>query len=256
MIYYGEQMCAARTQRGQACRNRAYFWPQLCGLHCRGNEQIMLPENPQPRQLELEEHRKSVEARAEFNRAMGRSARLALGQIRETWQIPLFTGVWNIFPEAHYEGSREGKCLPGLDPLFLDKGFYESFFGEGGAQQDWFFLNLEQETLVFTPLEMRRLYCRHYEELVLQREEFLFLRELQQSGYDLCLWGHHGFALSSAEDDVGSRLVGRFYDMSLPFSHEAVLFAMLLLRDFPWNAPEEDHSLPPKGCDLLYFDLG
>lgn len=68
--------------------------------------------------------------------------------------------------------------------------------------------------------ESRRIYCRLYAEKVRELPEFIKLRDLVMNGFNLQICGYDGYEITKTVRE-------HYEDISVPFGHELVLYAML-----------------------------
>lgn len=83
----------------------------------------------------------------------------------------------------------------------------------------------------FSYFGSRYFYCRLYERLIMKLEEFIYLRSLIDSGYNLQIVGYDGYS-------VDKSLFEHYCDTSKPFGHELVLYTLLVIENpdqYPWN---------------------
>jgi len=101
---------------------------------------------------------------------------------------------------------------------------YSVFFDQDGTEHRYSYI------------ESRQFYCRAYEHLAKQTEDYKRLIELRDKGFHLRIVGYDGFDLRSDRDDLVDLLKTHYLDDSKPFGHEVVLFTMLTIeeKDYPW----------------------
>ncbi|ELR21419.1 uncharacterized protein ACA1_183540 [Acanthamoeba castellanii str. Neff] len=88
-----------------------------------------------------------------------------------------------------------------------------------------------------TYVESRQFYCNFYERLASQEPDFQKLVEMVEAGTNLQLCGYDAHPLPE-----GQTIEGAYLDPSVPFGHERVLYAMLLLHDRPDDFPWRKHK--------------
>ena len=121
--YYGEFPCQAE----QGCQNNA-AWDQkgrfLCGVHAKRADRQALPRrSPQEaialRTLKEDEHRLSVEANSKANRDQMRKGKVSLHRMRMMHNVPLVSGVLNVFPNIKHQSRSDGFGCMRLSPMHL-----------------------------------------------------------------------------------------------------------------------------------------
>lgn len=95
----------------------------------------------------------------------------------------------------------------------------------------------------FTYVESRYFYCCAYEKLAVPQPAFQQLLKWHQDGVDLRLCGYDAFDMGVSAD--ASALYTHYCDPTLPFGHERVLYALLMLSerldDLPWRRYRREH---------------
>ena len=81
----------------------------------------------------------------------------------------------------------------------------------------------------------RQFYCNFYERLAKANPSFLRLKALMEGGTNLQICGYDGFPIPTG--NTKEEVERAYLDSSVPFGHERVLYAMLLLdeQDYPWR---------------------
>lgn len=88
--------------------------------------------------------------------------------------------------------------------------------------------------------DSRELYCKYYERIAKTTDEYKKLMDMLKDGYNIQIIGYDGY-------DVGKRTISECYkDVSRPFGHELVLYAMLALpeKQWPWRREAGLHVNP------------
>ena len=99
-------------------------------------------------------------------------------------------------------------------------------------------------------IQSRFFYCKVYEKLALQQQEFVKLKTLLEQGYNLCIFGYDGFPIEESKD-----LLEYYEDPRRPFGHELVLYCLLHLRSadqYPWNRYRALHPELYKNYSSLF----
>lgn len=120
-IYYAEQICSAVKKNGERCKNKAYYEPSLCGVHCR-TDRVELPKNPKAKEIKeekLNDHDESVEAAAERNRENNLPGKIRMTRMKMRKEIPMIEGYLNIFPNYRHGNRKDGLGMPSLSPFNL-----------------------------------------------------------------------------------------------------------------------------------------
>jgi len=99
----------------------------------------------------------------------------------------------------------------------------------------------------YSYVESRFFYCKWYERLATQTEDFKTLKEKLAQGYNLCICGYDAYQPNVVFDARGYLFCLQFhYENPLqPFGHELVLFTLLLIDDpyqYPWNMFYNKHK--------------
>lgn len=112
-------------------------------------------------------------------------------------------------PHRHKEAAR-GKNVP-LYSLWKDK--------HGMTHQISYFVS-------------RQFYCVYYERATLDNPDFLKLKKMVEDGYSLRICGYDAY-----EVDKNRKIEDCYCDISRPFGHELVLYAMLTESEenWPWR---------------------
>lgn len=87
----------------------------------------------------------------------------------------------------------------------------------------------------FTYLESRWFYCYWYERLVKQTDEYKHLVSLINGGTNINIIGYDGY------DVTDKNLWEMYNDISKPFGHELVLYALLVATTMPWTRYQNEH---------------
>lgn len=125
-VYYGEQSCEARYQKGDACRNQCYWEADgklLCGVHSNRNKRRKkLPANPAKKEMEKQEalqRFKAILAASSKNRESKRKGDVCVGKLRMMKPPPHKLGYLTVFPNYRHGGRRDGHGAPELSPMSL-----------------------------------------------------------------------------------------------------------------------------------------
>lgn len=128
-------------------------------------------------------------------------------------------------PEAHVHKH---------DPVIL-----KSYFGKNIQVCSYsLYYNKNGTARKFSYAESRYFYCKLYEQLVKDTEEFQQLCQWIRDGRNLQIMGYDGY-------DVTAPLIEHYRDISRPFGHELVLFSLLTIKDpadYPWNIEYNLHK--------------
>jgi hypothetical protein len=87
-------------------------------------------------------------------------------------------------------------------------------------------------------IQCRYFYCHYYEILAPLEKDFVYLKKLIDSGYNLQIIGYDAF-------DINQSLMEHYLDTSRPFGHELVLYTLLTVnnkQDYPWNIYYQDNK--------------
>jgi hypothetical protein len=78
--------------------------------------------------------------------------------------------------------------------------------------------------------ESRQFYCNYYERATLLNPDFIGLKTLINSGYNLQIVGYDAYPISKSIEE-------HYLDISKPFGHELVLYTMLTCEpeDYVWR---------------------
>lgn len=78
--------------------------------------------------------------------------------------------------------------------------------------------------------QSRQFYCTFYERIAPTLEDFKYLQNLLEKGYNLQICGYDGY-------EVTQSLEEHYKDISRPFGHELVLYTLLTAKpeDYPWR---------------------
>ena len=79
-------------------------------------------------------------------------------------------------------------------------------------------------------LESRKYYCRFYEELAHQTDDFKKLKSIIDEGTNINLIGYDGYRVTKTIKE-------HYLDASRPFGHELVLYTLLTVepKNYPWR---------------------
>lgn len=83
----------------------------------------------------------------------------------------------------------------------------------------------------YTYVESRFFYCKWYEKLAMETDDFAKLKQMLRDGYSMCICGYDAYA-------PDKDLYEHYIDPARPFGHELVLYTLLAIddvRQFPWN---------------------
>ena len=89
----------------------------------------------------------------------------------------------------------------------------------------------EDGTLVkCTYFESRQFYCTYYERIAPTLDDFEYLQDLLNDGYNLQICGYDAY-------DITGTLEEHYCDITRPFGHELVLYTLLTAEpdDYPWR---------------------
>lgn len=92
----------------------------------------------------------------------------------------------------------------------------------------------------------RYFYCKKYEELAKQTDEFKRLQLMLAEGYNLQIVGYDGYP-------VDKPLLECYADVSKPFGHELVLYTLLTVtnpEEYPWNVVYEANKSLYEGVGI------
>lgn len=120
-IYYAEQICSAIKKDGERCKNKAYYQPSLCGVHCR-TDRVELPKNPKAKENkeeELRNHEETVKETMKENKKNKKSGKIIMTKLYMRQELPLKTGFLNIFPNYRHGNRKDGIGMPTLSPFNL-----------------------------------------------------------------------------------------------------------------------------------------
>lgn len=95
----------------------------------------------------------------------------------------------------------------------------------------------------FTYVESRVFYCKAYEKLAKQTENFKTLTKKIKSGTNIIICGYDAYP-------VTKDLYAHYIDATKPFGHELVLYTLLTVADaddYPWNIYYRKHTKLYKG---------
>ncbi|AQM73361.1 hypothetical protein B1750_gp380 [Noumeavirus] len=84
-------------------------------------------------------------------------------------------------------------------------------------------------------IESRQTYCNFFERLAKETEDYKILCRMHDKGYNLMFCGYDAHEITGSIEEA-------YLDPSVPFGHERVLYAMLLLRDTPEEYPWRKHK--------------
>ncbi len=81
-----------------------------------------------------------------------------------------------------------------------------------------------------TYIQSRQIYCYYYEILAKNKPQFLYLKNLIDTGHNLQICGYDAYPLNINE------IESAYLDPTTPFGHEKVLFTMLTCtkKKYPW----------------------
>lgn len=100
------------------------------------------------------------------------------------------------------------------------------------------YYDMEGKAHKYNYLQCRYFYCKFYEELAKEEEDFKFLKDKIKKGYNLNIVGYDGY--EPLED-----YMEMYLDTTKPFGHEMVLYTMLSEEDrtkYPWNIFYEENK--------------
>lgn len=101
-IYYGEQNCTATTGKGTPCSNKAYYKPQLCGMHCKKDDRIKLSKNKSISDT-LINHCLSC---------VSNGSQVRVTKMRMMKAVDYFDGYINVFPNYRHGKRKDGTFDP------------------------------------------------------------------------------------------------------------------------------------------------
>jgi hypothetical protein len=99
------------------------------------------------------------------------------------------------------------------------------------------YYDLQGREVRLTYLECRYVYCKLYEKMVLEHLDFRHLKDLNERGTNLEIWGYDGYPVTQS-------LWDHYLDTSRPFGHELCLYTLLTEPDaakYPWNQFRVQH---------------
>ena len=94
--------------------------------------------------------------------------------------------------------------------------------------------NLDGETHAIDYISSRQFYCVFYERLASVQEDFKYLKDLVEEGFNIAIQGYDAFEMGQTEDEIETA----YLSPHKPFGHERCLMTMLVLNDpskYPWN---------------------
>ena len=111
-------------------------------------------------------------------------------------------------------------------------------------------LDLKGEQRRFTYVQSRYFYCRAYETLAKQTQDFAKLTALLESGCNVIICGYDGRSVpvdtkTASVDEVVQVMDRLYYDETRPFGHELVLYCLLVIAEsenYPWNRYRAQYS--------------
>lgn len=130
------------------------------------------------------------------------------GEVKKAFFDTQMAMYKDAVPHRHKEAA-DGKNVP-LYSLWKDK--------EGGVHKISYFVS-------------RQFYCVYYERATLENPDFLRLKEMVDKGYNLRICGYDAY-------EPGNKGMEECYcDITRPFGHELVLYAMLTesQENWPWR---------------------
>jgi hypothetical protein len=84
-------------------------------------------------------------------------------------------------------------------------------------------------------IESRQIYCHYYMLFAVANENFIKLKALVKSGYNINICGYDAYTVEMGNKNIDEYVEEKYLDPSKPFGHEIVLFALLLCKNvFPW----------------------
>ena len=104
---------------------------------------------------------------------------------------------------------------------------YDKSFGNEPLYSIW--VDNKGKEIRLTYVESRQIYCHYYEKYVKSSEQFIYLKQLYNTGTNLNIVGYDANLINNIFDD--------YLDDSKPYGHEYVLYAMLTLEPdkYPWK---------------------
>lgn len=79
----------------------------------------------------------------------------------------------------------------------------------------------------------RQFYCSFYERLARKQDDFSYLKDLLENGYNLAIQGYDAYEIGSTPEEIEQT----YLDPRRPFGHERCLKTMLVLNEesYPWR---------------------
>ena len=271
--YFGQFNCHSLKLDGRPCEHKAYYrvgYDLLCGQHSRKHthKRVQLPKMkkaPFDLAAQLETAKEVHGGRVKLQRiAMMKAVTQIEGWVcvfpnfrhgnrRDGFGIPQLSPM-SLGPVEHGQ--------PGLPPAKNLENFYQQSKRFGSEKDDdafhqakvagyldpvphrhkikkqrpiyWSWIDAQGVEHKLTYIQSRYFYCKFYEELAKQTEQWKRLYEMVKvTGLSTQICGYDAFPIEPTKEAI----TAAYLDPAHPFGHERVLFAMLVLEqeDYPWR---------------------
>jgi len=209
-VYYGTKKC------DKCNKNKAYWFTNkgyYCGVCSRSiKDRVELPKNEQIKQqlrdAELATHNQSILDKMTYNAERKLEGIVIMTKMYMMKDPDLIPGVLNIFPNYKHGNRKDGLGMPSLSPKWMGPISY---------------------------IESRQIYCHYYMLFAVANENFIKLKALVKSGYNINICGYDAYTVEMGNKNIDEYVEEKYLDPSKPFGHEIVLFALLLCKNvFPW----------------------